>query len=191
MTSERAGALSPPAAKEAEFETLFMEHYTRVYGVLYRLVGNRTEAEDLALETFWKLWEQPPPRGANLGGWLYRVASRLGFNALRAAHRRRRHEEVAGLVFLDRPSAPDPQREAERGDERRQARVALARLPERHAQLLILRYSGLSYKEIAAALGIAPGSVGTLLARAERQFETEFVAEDHAATPGGPDAPQR
>ncbi len=61
MTSEHAGAISPPAAREAEFEALFLQHYSRVYGVLYRLVGNKTEAEDLALETFWKLWDQPPP----------------------------------------------------------------------------------------------------------------------------------
>jgi RNA polymerase sigma-70 factor (ECF subfamily) len=191
MTSEHVGAISPPAAREAEFETLFLQHYSRVYGVLYRLVGNKPEAEDLALETFWKLWDQPPPRGANLGGWLYRVASRLGFNALRAAHRRLRHEGEAGFIILERQAAPDPQREAEHGEERQQARAALGRLSERDAQLLILRYSGLSYKEIAAALGIAPGSVGTLLVRAEREFEKQFVAGDHPAAAGGPDAPQR
>ena len=191
MTREHTGAISSPAAREAEFETLFLQHYSRVYSVLYRLVGNKTEAEDLALETFWKLWDQPPPRGANLGGWLYRVASRLGFNALRSAHRRLRHEEEAGLIILDRQDAFDPEREAERGDDRRQARATLGRLSERDAQLLILRYSGLSYKEIAAALGVAPGSVGTLLARAEHEFERQFAAEDHPAVRGGSDAPQR
>ena len=49
-------------------------------------------------------------------------------------------------------------------------RAALARLPERTAKLLLLRYAGLSYAEIAAALQVAPGSVGTLLVRAERAF---------------------
>jgi RNA polymerase sigma-70 factor, ECF subfamily len=191
MTSEHARAISPPAAREAEFETLFLQHYSRVYGVLYRLVGNKLEAEDLALETFWKLWDQPPPRGANLGGWLYRVASRLGLNALRARHRRLRHEGEAGFIILDQQDAFDPQREAERGDDRRLARAALGRLSERDAQLLILRYSGLSYKEIAAALGVAPGSIGTLLARAEHEFEKQFVAGDHPAAAGGSDAPQR
>jgi RNA polymerase sigma-70 factor, ECF subfamily len=191
MTSEHAGAISPPAAREAEFEALFLQHYSRVYGVLYRLVGNRPEAEDLALEAFWKLWDQPPPRGANLGGWLYRVASRLGFNALRAGHRRLRHEEEAGLIILDRQDAFDPQRAAERADDRLQVRAALGRLSERDARLLILRYSGLSYKEIAAALGVAPGSVGTLLARAEREFEKLFGAGDQPAEVGGPDAPKR
>jgi RNA polymerase sigma-70 factor (ECF subfamily) len=46
----------------------------------------------------------------------------------------------------------------------------------RAAQLLILRHSGLSYADIAAALGVAPGSVGTLLARAEKEFERRYRA---------------
>ncbi len=50
-------------------------------------------------------------------------------------------------------------------------RAALRQMPPREAQLLVLRYSGLAYKDIAAALGVAPGSVGALLARAEKEFE--------------------
>ncbi len=53
---------------EAEFESVFLQNYTRVYGVLFRLVGDRAEAEDLALETFWQLWQKPPARADNLGG---------------------------------------------------------------------------------------------------------------------------
>jgi RNA polymerase sigma-70 factor (ECF subfamily) len=58
----------------------------------------------------------------------------------------------------------------------RQARVreALAALKPRDAQLLLLRSGDLSYREIAAALGVAAGSVGTLLARAEAGFEREY-----------------
>jgi RNA polymerase sigma-70 factor (ECF subfamily) len=47
----------------------------------------------------------------------------------------------------------------------------LRQMPPREAQLLILRHAGLAYKEIADTLGLAPGSVGTLLARAEKEFE--------------------
>jgi RNA polymerase sigma-70 factor (ECF subfamily) len=50
----------------------------------------------------------------------------------------------------------------------------LRELPARDAQLLILRHSGFAYKEIAAALGVAPGSIGTLLARAEAAFERQW-----------------
>ena len=46
----------PTTADQAAFEASFTRHYSRVYQVLFRLTGNRAEAEDLALETFWRLW---------------------------------------------------------------------------------------------------------------------------------------
>ncbi|MEK7326838.1 MAG: sigma-70 family RNA polymerase sigma factor [Chloroflexota bacterium] len=163
---------------EAEFESVFLQNYTRVYGVLFRLVGDRAEAEDLALETFWQLWQRPPARADNLGGWLYRVATNLGYNALRAARRRADYEEQAGRDALDLNASPSPEQEAERAAERGRARDVLQKLPARDAQLLILRHSGLSYKEIAAALNVSPNSVGTLLARAEKEFEKRYDTFD-------------
>jgi RNA polymerase sigma-70 factor (ECF subfamily) len=66
----------------------------------------------------------------------------------------------------------DPEAEALRAEERERVRVALARLPERQARLLLLRQEdGLKYAEIAAILEVAPGSIGTLLVRAERAFQ--------------------
>ncbi|MBI3242136.1 MAG: sigma-70 family RNA polymerase sigma factor [Chloroflexi bacterium] len=159
---------------EAGFESVFLQNYTRVYGVLFRLVGDRAEAEDLALETFWQLWQKPPSRPDNLGGWLYRVATNLGYNALRAAKRRANYEEQAGRDALDLNASPNPEQEAERAAGRGRARDVLRQLPARDAQLLILRHSGLSYKEIAAALNVSPNSIGTLLARAEEEFEKRY-----------------
>ena len=49
-------------------------------------MGDADEAQDLALETFWRLYSSPPRRTENVGGWLYRVALRLGYNALRATN---------------------------------------------------------------------------------------------------------
>jgi RNA polymerase sigma-70 factor (ECF subfamily) len=169
--TESNGAAAQRVDREAAFEAAFGEHYARVFGVVYRVVGDRAEAEDLALEAFWRLWERAPARVENLGGWLYRVALRLGYNALRAAKRRAQHEEAAGREALDFDPPPDPAREAERSVEQARVRAVLSRLPEREAQLLLLRASGLAYKEIAAALQLAPGSIGTLLARAEQEFE--------------------
>jgi RNA polymerase sigma-70 factor (ECF subfamily) len=121
------------------------------------------------------LWERAPQRWDNLGGWLYRVAVRLGYNALRSARRRAQYEIAAGRDALDRDAPPDPAAAAEQAEERARVRAALKRMPERSAQLLILRHSGLSYQEVAAALGLAPGSVGTLLARAEAEFEKLYL----------------
>lgn len=171
VTSERVRApkAQPKArADSAAFEATFLQHYGRVYGVLFRLVGDRAEAEDLTVETFWKLWQNPPPRADNVAGWLYRVATRLGYNALRAARRRTRHEQAA---VNENAAVQDPADEAERADERARVRATLSRMPERDAQLVLLRYSGCKYNEIAAAVGISPNSVGTLLTRAEELFE--------------------
>lgn len=156
---------------ESEFESVFFEHYGRIFGVLFRLVGDRAEAEDLTLEAFWKFWQRPPARADNLIGWLYRVATNLGYNSLRAARRRSKYEEAAGRGALDLATLPDPAHEAERAVERRLARQALQRLDARGARMLVLRHSGFAYKEIAEAVGVSPNSVGTLLARAEAEFE--------------------
>jgi RNA polymerase sigma-70 factor (ECF subfamily) len=166
--------LASPAGREAAFEAAFSEHYERVYSVLYRLMGDRAEAEDLTVETFWRLWQRAPERADNVAGWLYRVAVRLGYNALRAARRRARYELEAGAEALEHNALPDPAEAAELKQRRDRVREALQRLPERDAKLLILRSAGLSYKELAAATGVAPGSVGTLLARASEAFEREY-----------------
>lgn len=165
----------------AAFEALFARHYNQVYRVLYGLLGSREEAEDVAQETFLVLLHQPPHL-AETGGliaWLCRVALNRGYNALRGAQRERlRIERVGGA-----PAIADPQAELLRAEERREVRDAIGRLPERQGQLLLLRHAGLSYAEIAASLNIASGSVGTLLARAERAFiaaygpTTEFAPE--------------
>jgi RNA polymerase sigma-70 factor (ECF subfamily) len=180
LTTEwrKATAVAQRAVRDVdgEFERAFAQHYARVYGVLVRLVGDRAEAEDLAVETFWRLWERAPQRWDNLGGWLYRVAVRLGYNALRAARRRAQYEIAAGRDALERAAPPDPAAAAEQAEERARVRAVLRRMPARSAQLLILRHTGLSYQEVASALDLAPGSVGTLLARAEAEFEKLYQA---------------
>ena len=167
--------MAQPVDHEAELEAAFSEHYTRVYGLLFRLLGDRAEAEDLTVEAFWRLWERAPHWPENLGGWLYRVAMRLGFNALRASRRRARYELEAGHEALEHNAPPDPSRAVEVAEERAKVRGVLRQMKERDAQLLILRHSGFSYREIAAALDVAPGSVGTLLARAEAEFEQHYL----------------
>ena len=156
---------------EGEFDSLFAEHWERIYQVLYHLTGDPAETEDLALEVFTRLWQQPPATRTNLGGWLYRVACNLGYNALRAGRRRQQYELQAGRDALDLPTSTDPERECEARLERRKVRQVLRRLGPRQSRLLILRHAGLSYREIAAALGLNPASVGSLLLRAEQQFE--------------------
>jgi RNA polymerase sigma-70 factor (ECF subfamily) len=164
-------------SRSAEFEALFMEHWARVYRLLRRLVGDPAEAEDLALETFLRLYRRPQREdGFNAGGWLYRVATNLGLHSIRGWKRRERYELTAGRYALEESEEQSPAEILARQEERQRVRLALTRMDERRSQLLILRHSGLSYKEIAEALGLAPASIGPLLVRAEREFEKQYRA---------------
>ena len=99
-----------------------------------------------------------------------RVGLNRGYNALRGQRRaQRRIERLA-----EPPTQVDPHGELVRAEDRAYAQAALAALPERQGKLLLLRYAGLTYNEIAEALDIAPSSVGTLLARAERAFAAAY-----------------
>ncbi len=91
------------AAEEAEFDEIFRRYYATVYGVLARITGSPEEAEDLAQEVFLRLHERQGTLGAdrNLGGWLYRVAANVGFNAVRS--RRRLRDRLMRWARLERP----------------------------------------------------------------------------------------
>jgi len=163
----------------AGFEALFREHWAQVYRVLHRLVGDPAEAEDLALETFLRLYRHYPlavERDFKLGGWLHRVATNLGLQSLRSFKRRERYELAAGKGALAEAPETRPTVLPAQAEERRLVRTVLSGMEERQAQLLVLRYSGLAYKEIADALGLSPTSIGPLLLRAEREFEKRYRA---------------
>ena len=82
---------------------------------------------------------------------------------------------IGWCALAEPPAHIDPQDELARAEDRALVRAAIAKLPERQGQLLPLCYAGLSYSEIAGALDLAPASVGTLLARAERAFEAVYT----------------
>jgi RNA polymerase sigma-70 factor (ECF subfamily) len=161
-----------------DFEAVFQQYWEPVCAVIYRIVGDWAEAEDLALEVFLQLHARPPSQvSSQLSGWLYRVGTNLGLNALRSRKRRVLYEaQAARHAALERP-VDDPAGVLERSQERRQVQAVLAVMKPRAAQLLILRQAGLSYAEIAQALSVAPGSVGTLLARAEADFARRYRRE--------------
>jgi RNA polymerase sigma-70 factor (ECF subfamily) len=108
------------------------------------------------------------------------VALNRGYNLLRATRRARQRAERLGKWAASSGDADDPYIAAARAEEQAHVRATLEQLPARQGQLLLLRYAGLSYAEIAAALELAPGSVGTLLARAERAFAKAHAEQQPA-----------
>ncbi|MGE5489268.1 MAG: sigma-70 family RNA polymerase sigma factor [bacterium] len=164
--SDSAG---PAGAAESAFEQVFNEYYPRVFAVLYRMLGDRAQAEELASEAFVKYSRQLPGAFENVGGWLYRTATRLGIDSLRSARRRSRYEQEAAVAFAGTTAGPLD--DLLRKERCRQVRATLARLKPIQAQILMLRYSGFSYKELSQVLGIRLTSVGRVLMRAEAAFE--------------------
>lgn len=170
---------------DAAFDALFLAHYESVYRQAYRVTGNAQEAEDLAQEAFVRLHSQSfgSDRDHNARAWLLKVVTNLAFNAIRGNRRRDQREEV---VYDDRPAVPDPADAVVRSDEQEHVRLVLQQLPERQARLLLLRHAGMSYGELASALDVAPGSIGTLLARAHAAFAAAY-REAAARSQGGDD----
>jgi RNA polymerase sigma-70 factor (ECF subfamily) len=77
---------------------------------------------------------------------------------------------------LEETTENHPAEIMEQEEERDLARRVLAQINERQAQLLVMRYSGMAYKEIAKVLRLSPTSIGPLLLRAEREFEKRYRA---------------
>jgi len=158
------------------FEEFFVNQYHRVVSILLRLVGDRARAEELANDVFWKAYRQPSVCTGhdNAGGWLYRTATNLGIDALRATARRSRYEQSAGHEMLRASTSASPLDEVLREERRCRVRAVLASLKPSQAQILILRSTGLSYNELAESLGVQRGSVGTMLVRAEAEFRKRY-----------------
>ena len=153
-----------------DFEGIFRTYYARVARLIARLVRDPGRSEELAVEVFWKLSRHPQAQGERVGGWLYRTAVREGLYELRRQSRRERFAHL--LRREERP--PDPEQVRAAAEEQRQVRAVLASLDPRQAELVMLRASGLSYEEVAAALQLNPASVGTLLSRAQQAFRKEY-----------------
>ncbi|HEX2574988.1 MAG TPA: sigma-70 family RNA polymerase sigma factor, partial [Aquihabitans sp.] len=109
---------------------------------------------------------------AEARGWLSVAAAHSALNVLRSGRRRTSREER--VAAADRPVVTDVADAIVALEDRSRVRTALTRLPEKQAVALVLRHSGLSYAEVAAALDLSPGSVGTTVRRAESSLRKEL-----------------
>ena len=162
----------PSAAMRADLEGVFRADYARVVAVAARVLGSRDHAEDVAQEVFLAFGRTSVPAGEAFG-WLSVAAAHTALNHLRSGRRRTARENAVGAD----PVVPDVADDVVTLEERGRVRAALARLPRKQAVALVLRHSGLSYAEVAAALDLSPGSVGTTVRRAESTLRKELTRE--------------
>ena len=162
------------AAVSPAFESLFRAEYARVVGIAHRVLGDAAEAEDVAQDVFISFYRGHSADAPYARPWLHAAAAHAALNALRGRDRRSRREAAQAVLPGATATQDDPAEAALASETREEVRAVLARLPERSAAMLALRYAGLSYAEIAAALDVRASSVGTLLRRAEDAFRREL-----------------
>lgn len=172
---------------EAAFTDLVRQYQDRVFGLTYRMLGDRAEAEDVAQEVFVTVFKSIDSfRGdAQLGTWIYRVAAnhcknRLKYHARRARSAQREYAD--GDPGLDGSSGPSahiagPEAAAVGKETERLVRAALASLPEDQRELIVLRdLEHMSYDEIREATGLVEGTIKSRLHRARMALQKR-VAE--------------
>jgi RNA polymerase sigma-70 factor, ECF subfamily len=162
-----------------DFDSVFATLYPSLYRYLHRLTGDEDAAEDIAQEAFVRLLRQSLPE-AEIRPWLFTVAMNLVRDRARKRERRKRLLTTAPPL-VTRPELQDE--EMERTERIRGVRDVLDGLPERDRQLLLMREEGFKYDEIAAVIGVAPASVGTLIARALKKFVSAYEAREDVDDP--------
>ena len=180
MATEDDAALMRAAQTDpAPFGTLFDRHFTTVYRFCERRAG-RSMAEDLAGETFRRAFESRSSYDLNRPSalpWLYRIALNLIRDALRA--RSAEDRAYARLHALAGTGLSEDDQAARRADARADL-AALARLllaePQQDVEALFLHvWDGLSYLDVAAALGVPVGTVRSRLSRLRHRLEESLA----------------
>src|SRR5262250_3448590 len=171
------GLLARLRAGEARaFEELVRTYQHRVFSVALRMLGSRSDAEDVAQEVFLRVHRAIGEfRGeAKLSTWLYAITSRLCLNRLTTGERRMARQ---GEEILTRLASREvgPAEEMERTELETALHRAIADLSEERRIVIVLRdLEGLSYEEIAAALELELGTVRSRLHRARMDLRDKL-----------------
>jgi RNA polymerase sigma-70 factor (ECF subfamily) len=170
-----AAAVAKARAGDSEAFRLLVERHSRaLFRLAYRMTGNQHDAEDVVQEAFLKAYRNLDrfDERAQVGSWLYRIASNCAFDVLRARQRREQRLESADAdTGPELPaSEPGPDRLALGGDVRRRVDAALGRMSPRERAAFVLRhFEGRSIKEIGHALDLDANAVKQSVCRAVRK----------------------
>jgi RNA polymerase sigma-70 factor, ECF subfamily len=168
----RVGRGEPQAVREMVARKL-----PRLLALGQRLLGLRGEAEEVAQEAFVRLWKQAPhwqPGRARFDTWLHRVALNLCYDRLRG----RRDEDPGDELPEVADPAPAPDEVLQAAQRNQLVAAALAALPTRQREAMVLQYyQDLSNSEAAALMDISIEALESLLARARRTLRERLMGE--------------
>jgi RNA polymerase sigma-70 factor (ECF subfamily) len=157
-----------------DYDALFRKLYPSLFRYLHRMTGDTDAADDIAQESFVRLLGRNMPEDeARL--WLFTVATNLFRDSARTSKRR---ERLLAVRPWSPTPLPRPDETLDRTTTIARVREGLDKLAERDRQMLLMREEGFRYDEIAKVAGVAPGSVGTLLARAARRFVAVYDVQE-------------
>jgi RNA polymerase sigma-70 factor (ECF subfamily) len=178
---------------DAAFPTFLAHHQDLVYGIAWRMTGRSADAEDLAQDAFVSAYRAlrayAPDRVRSLQtrGWLAAIVANAGRN--RARGRRRHPTSVAieePLADTLEELAPGPEAIVQQREAARAWRARLEALPARYRDAVGLRHiDGLSYPEVAAALGRPLGTVKSDVHRGVRLLREAWIREEGALATEG------
>jgi RNA polymerase sigma-70 factor, ECF subfamily len=169
------------------FEILVGRHQRRILNLIYRSIGDRIQAEDVAQEVFLRVWraaEDYKPK-AKFTTWVYRIAVNLCLDAMKSAHHRQSfiHPDAASekqgennelLYGYDRAGSPEEHLLAD--EESGRIFAALNSLPAKQRLAIVLKkFDGLSYDEIGRIMGCSVPAVESLLVRAKRTLHDRLL----------------
>ena len=157
-----------PQGTSLSFDEAFTLHHRAVFATARGVVGDTALAEEVTQEVFLKLYRHfdSRPNDELLRAWLLRVTLNEGRNMLRGLNRSRARD----TTYQKNTDQPAPQVEYEKRQELETARRALDKIKEPMRSCLLLRHQGLSYREIAQTLSLKENYVGSLVARARKEF---------------------
>lgn len=200
--------LAVQAGEEGAFRALVDRHRNAIVNLTYRYLGNRADAEDLSQEVFLKVYRARAryrPE-AKFTTWLYRVAVNASLNEVRNRKNRPTHAAVplqaAGgdsdatlAPVVEDASVETPAAAAERNELRACVREAVDDLPERQRLALLLnRFHGLSYEELARSMEMTIPGIKSLLVRARENVRKRlepYLSAGSGVAGRGPDPEQR
>lgn len=157
------------------FRTVFEEHYPIVKRKLVALVQDEAAAEDLAQEVFIRLYRNPPDDPAAMGAWLHRVLTRIGYDYISKQIRERKLKDKQEQHYDMGQQIASGEEVVLRRMDQEEVREWMEELPERDRKVLMLKYSGYSYAEIAEELNVRPPLVGSMLSRATNKLKRKVL----------------